>query len=149
MPRPARTYRVLIVDDNPGDHRLFQEAITELGLPIVLVNCVNGIAALEHLATDAQFDLVLTDLNMPRMSGIELCTKIEVHPVWKTIPTTMMSSNPRKTLPAALASECRSPYFVKPTSWSEFLDLMRDMFVVLRDGTGQGSGRFRSATPMR
>ena len=122
MSHPARTYRLLIVDDNPGDHRLFQEAITELAYPIVLVSCLNGLAALDHLATDAQFDVVLTDLNMPRMSGVELCAKIEAHPEWRTIPTIVMSSNPKRNLPAALASECRSPYFVKPTSWVEFID---------------------------
>lgn len=144
MSRPARIYRILIVDDNPGDHQLFREAIAELVLPIFIVSCESAITALDLLATDSAFNLVLTDLNMPRMSGLELCAKIAEHPEWGKIPTIIMSSNPKKNLPATMIAQCNAPYFVKPTTWRDFIDLIRDLYVVLRDGTGKGSGRFKT-----
>jgi hypothetical protein len=49
----------------------------------------------------------------------------------------MMSSNPRKALPAAMVSACKTPYLVKPISWTEYLSFVRDLHLVVRDGSGQ------------
>lgn len=144
MTGPARIYRVLIVDDNSGDHLLFQEAITALALPIKIVSCLLADAALDLLTTDAGFDLIMTDLNMPNMNGMELCAKVEAHAQWKKIPTLIMSSNSKEWLSSTTLGECRSQYLVKPSSWQECLKVMQDIHVILREGSGRGSGRFKA-----
>ena len=65
---------VLCVDDDPGIRELLHEIITRLGHSII--TAVDGIDALEKLAAD-HFDIVITDINMPRMDGIELIKRIK------------------------------------------------------------------------
>ena len=64
---------VLCVDDDPGIRELLHEIITRLGHSSI--TAVDGIDALEKLA-DGHFDIVITDISMPRMDGIELINKI-------------------------------------------------------------------------
>jgi diguanylate cyclase (GGDEF)-like protein len=65
---------VLCVDDDPGIRGLLHEIITSLGHSSI--NAVDGIDALEKLV-DGHFDIVITDISMPRMDGIELIKKIK------------------------------------------------------------------------
>jgi diguanylate cyclase (GGDEF)-like protein len=65
---------VLCVDDDPGIRELLKEIIARLGHSII--TAVDGIDALEKLADD-HFDIVITDINMPRMDGIELIKRIK------------------------------------------------------------------------
>ena len=75
MDQATRTGKsVLCVDDDPGIRELLYEIITHLGHSTI--TAVDGIDALEKLADD-HFDIVVTDLNMPRMDGIELIKKIK------------------------------------------------------------------------
>jgi two-component system cell cycle response regulator len=64
---------VLCVDDDPGIRELLHEIMIRLGHSSI--TAVDGIDALEKLA-DGHFDIVITDISMPRMDGIELIKKI-------------------------------------------------------------------------
>ena len=64
---------VLCVDDDPGIRELLYEIVTRLGHSST--TAVDGIDALEKLA-DGHFDVVITDISMPHMDGIELIKKI-------------------------------------------------------------------------
>jgi len=64
---------ILCVDDDPGIRELLHEIIIRLGHSSI--TAVDGIDALEKLA-DGHFDIVITDISMPRMDGIELIKKI-------------------------------------------------------------------------
>ena len=75
MDQPIQTGKsVLCVDDDPGIRELLHEIITRLGHR--MITAVDGIDALEKLADD-HFDIVITDINMPRMDGIELIKRIK------------------------------------------------------------------------
>jgi diguanylate cyclase (GGDEF)-like protein len=75
MDQVTRTGKsVLCVDDDPGIRELLKEFITNLGHSTI--TAVDGIDALEKLA-DGHFDIVITDINMPRMDGIELIKRIK------------------------------------------------------------------------
>ena len=75
MDQATRTGKsVLCVDDDPGIRDLLYEIITRLGHSTI--TAVDGIDALEKLA-DGHFDIVVTDISMPRMDGIELIRKIK------------------------------------------------------------------------
>ena len=74
MDQVTRTGKsILYVDDDPGIRELLHEIITRLGHSSIAA--VDGVDALEKLADD-HFDIVITDINMPRMDGIELIKKI-------------------------------------------------------------------------
>ena len=75
MDQTTRTGKsVLCVDDDPGIRDLLKEFISSLGHRVI--TAVDGIDALEKLA-DGHFDIVVTDINMPRMDGIELIKRIK------------------------------------------------------------------------
>jgi diguanylate cyclase (GGDEF)-like protein len=77
MDQVAQTGKsVLCVDDDQGIRELLYEIITRLGHNTI--TAVDGIDALEKLADD-NFDIVVTDISMPRMDGIELIKKIKTN----------------------------------------------------------------------
>ncbi len=71
---PLAAARILVVEDDPRVSRSTVTALTELGhLPVAVASARE---ALEHLALDAAFDLVVTDVVMPEMTGIELAREL-------------------------------------------------------------------------
>ena len=80
---------VLIVDDCGTTRKLLSYMIREKGY--VTVTADNGIDALEKLATNP-VDLVLTDLNMPQMDGIELARNIRASEEYKGLPIIMITT---------------------------------------------------------
>ncbi|UCF01917.1 MAG: diguanylate cyclase [Deltaproteobacteria bacterium] len=75
MDQVTRTGKtILCVDNDPGIRELLHEIITHLGHRVI--TAVDGIDALEKL-TDDHFDIVITDISMPRMDGIELIKRIK------------------------------------------------------------------------
>ncbi len=81
--------RILIVDDEQ-DHRLVLRTMLE-GRSYFCEEAEDGMAAMEKLAS-ASFDLVLTDLNMPRMNGLELIELMNEHPRYHTTPIILVTS---------------------------------------------------------
>ncbi|MBA3665838.1 MAG: response regulator [Bacteroidetes bacterium] len=75
----------LFIDDDKDEHDLLEIAMKKTGLTNPIVNCFNGQEALNYLTTtkDSVF-IVLCDLNMPQMDGLELKRRIEMLPELKT-----------------------------------------------------------------
>jgi DNA-binding response OmpR family regulator len=73
--RPPTGYRILVVDDDEAVRRLVARVLRAAGHEVVTMN--DGRAALRTaLGDSAQFDLLLTDVEMPGMSGIELAREL-------------------------------------------------------------------------
>jgi CheY-like chemotaxis protein/anti-sigma regulatory factor (Ser/Thr protein kinase) len=84
--------RILLVEDNPGDVRLVEEAVKDLAHEVKLTTATNGKAAMDLLkAGDGPLpDLVLTDLQMPGMNGLELVETVRSH--FATVPVILMTA---------------------------------------------------------
>jgi two-component system sensor histidine kinase/response regulator len=80
---------ILIVDDNPQNVQVLGKLLQESKYEIEFAT--NGPAALEWLII-RQFDLVLLDLNMPGMSGFEVCSKVRSNPDWANVPVIFLSA---------------------------------------------------------
>lgn len=141
LPMPALP-RVLVVDDNPGDLTLLTEAITESQVPLTVTTCTTAQQALEVVGRDPSYALILSDINMPGMSGVEFLQSIARHPRAGTIPIVLMSSSTRDALPAGLSGSLRQvPYFTKPSDWQGFRTLARCLETVVREcGTSEDAG---------
>ncbi len=90
---------VLLVEDSPGDVRLTEEAFRNAGSSIALHVASDGVEAMDFLfqrGTHAQAprpDLILLDLNLPRMDGREVLAKIKSSETLKTIPTLILTTS--------------------------------------------------------
>ncbi len=94
MTTPARPFDVLLVEDDVADAMLIEEALAERGARN-LVQVTDGVAALEHLRGDgnARPDLIVLDLNMPRMNGRELLKILKSDEDLQTIPVVVLTTS--------------------------------------------------------
>jgi chemotaxis family two-component system response regulator Rcp1 len=90
---------VLLVEDSPGDVRLTQEAFHGANPAVHLNIAVDGAEAMEFLNREGKHaraprpDLILLDLNLPKMDGREVLAKIKTHSILKTIPTVILTTS--------------------------------------------------------
>ncbi len=82
--------RVLIVDDDSKSRRIFEAILISMDFEIVLAN--DGDEALEILAEDPYFDLIITDVMMPYMTGFEFSKKLKEYTETKDIPVIATSA---------------------------------------------------------
>jgi two-component system chemotaxis response regulator CheY len=81
--------QVLIVDDSKTMRELISFTLSKAGFE--LCEAEDGVKALE-VADGKTFDLIITDLNMPNMNGIELIKKLRSLPNFKTVPILMLTT---------------------------------------------------------
>jgi CheY-like chemotaxis protein len=85
--------RILLVEDNPGDAQLVRMAFAE-ALPSARVSVVtDGEAALVRLRDEGPPDLLLLDLNLPRLSGHEVLQEIRADAALRRLPVVVLSSS--------------------------------------------------------
>lgn len=85
---------VLIVEDTPADAQLLQIALQQSSLPIHFQVFNRADKALAYLKeADALPDILLIDVHLPGMSGIELCEKIRENPDWQRLPLCLLVSS--------------------------------------------------------
>jgi chemotaxis family two-component system response regulator Rcp1 len=122
---------VLLVDDNPGDVRLVQEAFREARDTIHLHVAADGVDALTFLRQEGEHansprpDFILRDINMPRMGGREVLTFIKTHPKLRTIPTSILTASVDDTDVETSYSLLANCYLKKPLDLLEFQTVVR------------------------
>ena len=90
---------VLLVEDNPGDVRLTREAFRDANMSIRLHVVSDGVEAMAFVRQEAKHadaprpDLILLDLNLPRIDGREVLARIKSDDDLKTIPTVILTTS--------------------------------------------------------
>jgi CheY-like chemotaxis protein len=82
--------RILIVDDDSNVRQIFEINLTSMGYEVVMAN--NGDEAVEILAGDPYFDLIITDVAMPYLTGFDLSKKLKEYAETKDIPVIATSA---------------------------------------------------------
>ncbi len=127
-PPPAllKNKKALVVDDEPSQLALTQELVKSLGL--TCESSLNGYDALNKLKS-GKFDLVLTDIQMPRMDGLELISQIKEDPKIKNIPVIAISG--RTSLEPDFYTEAGfAKSLIKPYKPQELLNSIAEIFKV-------------------
>jgi two-component system chemotaxis response regulator CheY len=83
--------RILIVEDSETMRSLIVSCLEELGEPVKITEASSGFEALRYLPRD-EFDLVVTDINMPDINGLELVSFVKNNEKYRGIPLVIVST---------------------------------------------------------
>jgi len=121
MTTPARPFDVLLVEDDTADAMLIEEALSERGTRN-LVQVTDGVAALEHLrAPDTvRPDLIVLDLNMPRMNGHDLLKVLKTDADLQTIPVVVLTTSTAPDDVSGAYGSHANAYVTKPVNLEAF-----------------------------
>ena len=109
---------VLVVDDMPANRELLEGYLEELGYDVRQAR--DGIEALEAVAAEEP-DLMLLDVDMPRLDGIAVCQRLKMHPTRRLIPVVILTaSNDREVRLRGIAAGA-DDYLSKPFDAKELL----------------------------
>jgi CheY-like chemotaxis protein len=117
--------RLLAADDSKAMLFFYKAVAKDMGMDLVAVE--DGKLALDHLLRDSNFDLIITDMNMPNMDGIELTREIKNRPEWQALPI-LMATTESESSQTNLASQAGVTAFIsKPFSKEAFKDRINQL----------------------
>lgn len=121
---PARPYNVLLIEDDAADAMLVEEALVERGMTRTVNRVEDGVAALEYLrdTTNPRPDLIVLDLNMPRMSGRELLAILKDDSDLSAIPVVVLTTSGAPDDIQSAYSQHANAYVTKPVNLDDFIE---------------------------
>ncbi len=138
----CKSIEVLLVEDNPGDVRLITEALKDAKIHLHISVVHDGVEALALLRRQGNYstatrpDLILLDLNLPRMNGHEVLATIKEDEVLRRIPVVIVTSS-RADRDIATSYDLHANCFVtKPVDLDQFFHVVQAIrefwFVVVK-----------------
>jgi chemotaxis family two-component system response regulator Rcp1 len=124
---------VLLVEDSPGDVRLTREVFRDLALPMHFHVVADGTEAMAFLRREGKHavaprpDLVLLDLNLPKMDGREVLARIKADEDLKTIPTVILTTSEAHADVANSYQLHANCYLHKPVELDAFESLVKSI----------------------
>jgi CheY-like chemotaxis protein len=124
---------ILVIEDNPMDLDFMLQAFEENNVANPVQVCRDGEEALQYIAAHVASDdpnlplLVLLDLRLPKVDGIDVLRQARQHTVWKQIPFTVVTTS-RENADISHAYELGvNSYIVKPVSFAAFVDVVKNI----------------------
>jgi len=105
---------VLIVDDSAAIRKILQRVLRQAEIPIGTVyEAADGVEALAMLKNQT-VGLILSDIDMPNMDGLEFLTKVRAQPAWRSLPIVMVSTEGTQAKVREAVERGASGYIRKP-----------------------------------
>jgi CheY-like chemotaxis protein len=129
-PRTPSPVRILVVDDDPGDVLMIEEALEDSDVEKVIDVVNDGQEAMEFLRregrhTDARRpDMILLDLNMPRMDGRQVLGEVKRDEDLRTIPIVVLTTSNADTDIVGSYTLQANAYVTKPIDLDDFNDVV-------------------------
>jgi two-component system response regulator len=123
--------RILLVEDDPGDVRLTREALKNNKVRIILQDVPDGIEAMAFLRKEGSYakmwrpDLILLDLNIPRMDGREVLAELKNDTKLKRIPVIVLTTSQGEEDILAAYDMSANCFITKPVGWKKFRKVVR------------------------
>jgi two-component system response regulator len=119
---------IFIVDDSPTDIELVTIALEAVGLQISICSTTDGKSALAILRNKHELPaLILLDINMPGMDGIEVLREIRAHDRLREIPVVIVTSSALESDRADAIAAGASGYLQKPLALAKFTDDLKSI----------------------
>ena len=113
-----RKSTILVVDDSLTIRRMVEAGLAKAGFQVI--TAANGRDALTKLVKDTP-DLIISDLDMPVMNGIELCKSLRTDAHYAAIPVLIMSANSERSMIRNMIEQGASSYLVKPFNMEQLV----------------------------
>ncbi|MDD5207548.1 MAG: response regulator [Desulfobacterales bacterium] len=127
-----RNHQVLVVDDSMTIRHLVSEALEGAGFRVV--TAANGKEAMSKIR-EQRPDIILSDIEMDEMNGIDLCRRVQAEPALSSIPFVIMSVNSDRAVMRRLVELGAASYLVKPFNLEQLVitveRLLSDHFLIL------------------
>jgi DNA-binding response OmpR family regulator len=127
--------RILLVEDDPKDVELTLTALDEYNLANEVVVVSDGEAALDYLYCRASFStrarenpaVLLLDLKLPKVNGLEVLQQIKADPTLKVVPVVVLTSSREERDMVASYQLGVNAYVVKPVDFHEFVNAIKQL----------------------
>jgi len=141
---------ILLAEDNPKDIELTLEAMAENSLANHIIVVKDGVEALEYLRCQGKYKLrkagnpalILLDIKMPRMDGIELLRNIRSDAALKRIPVVVLTSSREENDLINTYELGVNAYVLKPVDFKQFIEAVKQIgsfWAVLNELPSEGS----------
>jgi len=127
----GRPIEILLVEDNPGDVRLTQEALKEGKVLNELNVVMDGIEALNYLRKTGKYadavipDIILLDLNLPKKDGREVLAELKADPKLRRIPVVVLTTSKAEEDVLRSYDLHANCYITKPVDLEQFIEVVK------------------------
>lgn len=127
---------IVLVEDNPQDAELTIRALKKYNLANKLIHLKNGVEALDFLFARGDYanrssvnvpKIILLDLKMPKINGLEVLRAVKADEKLKTIPVAVLTSSSEDPDIKQCYSLGANSYIVKPVGFSDFLTVVSEL----------------------
>lgn len=115
---------VLLADDDPDIRGLTADVLESIGCSVTAVG--DGLAALEHVSQSPP-DLVVLDIRMPKLDGLEVTQRLRADPVTGAVPILLVSASVGETQAAAALAAGADAFLGKPFAIGELRRVAREL----------------------
>jgi two-component system, chemotaxis family, response regulator Rcp1 len=129
----GRAIGILLVEDNPGDVRLTQEALKEGKVRNTMHVVNDGVEALAFLRQEGQYadashpDLILLDLNLPKKSGLEVLSEVKADDDLKRIPVVILTTSQAEQDIVRSYNLHANAFVTKPVDLEQFITVVKSI----------------------
>ena len=133
MPHSQNDIDVLLVEDDPGDVLMTREAFADNKVTNRLSVVSDGVSALEYLRKEGEYadvttpDLILLDLNLPRMDGREVLSALKQDERLRSIPVVVLTTSEAEEDIVRSYSLHANAYVTKPVDFDRFIEVVRQI----------------------
>jgi CheY-like chemotaxis protein len=133
MSQDEKVIDILLVEDSETDAELTLQALKQGKLRNTVHHVQDGVEAMKFLrkegeyANEARPDLVLLDLNMPKLDGREVLKQIRQHPTLKVIPVVVLTTSNQDQDILQTYGLAANSYIVKPVDLNSFFEVVRQI----------------------
>ena len=127
-------HAILLVEDNPADVLITQRALRDSGLSVELLVVRDGQEAVDYLLRQGRHagdevwrspDLILLDLNLPRLNGRQVLERIRARPELKAVPVIVLTTSRRQEDVQQLYAAGANTYIEKPQDFDRFVEVLQ------------------------
>jgi two-component system chemotaxis response regulator CheY len=115
--------KILIVDDSEVIRQQLSRALTEAGLQVVEAS--DGVDGLERVAEHPDLCLLVLDINMPRMNGLEMLEALKQNPKSASFPVLILTTEAQHSMVARAKQAGAKAWLIKPVKMDQFVGIVQ------------------------